>query len=285
MQALRPHTSTWPGPFGFCGGLFVVALGLMAMGCSDLFGPSLPPDRTPLNPLPSSFEHWWAVVETCSGLEAELGRVAWWVLPGEDAFPDGESNGRYYRAGHQIGLTESAVENGFVVRHEMLHAVLSSNLTFGHPKEFFENRCGGIVSCGGDCRAEVGGTPAEASRVPFVHEGDIEVSVDILPRVMRHAPPIGECVTIVVGAKYVGGEVAAMDLSGRVFSWTVRGLGGGGGGGPIPPNDTILMEPGAVRYYAYDCPRRFETFEPGEYHVGGTWRGVLSEDVTLTIVP
>lgn len=281
----RPDSSSCGGRLR--NGLLSALLGLAALGCSDLLGPFLPDDRVPLVPLPPEYEHWWSVVETCSGLQAELGDVEWWVLPGQETFPDGEEAGRYYSVGHQIGLAASVVRDGFVVRHEMLHAMLSANRIYvDHPKPFFENRCGGILSCSGDCQDEVGTAPAEVTQVPLLQADDVEVGVNILPGIIRRPDLEGECVTIVVGAKNVGEVTASMDLSGALtFGWIVEGWGGGGGGGPIPPNDIVLMPPGAVRYYAFDCPRPFRSFEAGEYVVGGVWEGVKSEGTMLTILP
>jgi hypothetical protein len=43
------------------------------------------------------------------------------------------------------------VEQGALVRHEMLHDLLGRG---DHPAEFFQRRCGAVVYCNAECRAD-----------------------------------------------------------------------------------------------------------------------------------
>ena len=97
------------------------------------------------------------MVEQCSGLRGAYGAVSWFVVPAVASFPnrDGSSVSGYYSApGHQVVLAEGAVEDGSVVRHEMLHALLGH--VKGHPRGQFLDRCGGVVDCQDACVQDAG---------------------------------------------------------------------------------------------------------------------------------
>ena len=92
--------------------------------------------------------------------------------------------------------------------------------------------------------------------------------------------------TIVVRAQNIGSEPAVMNVRRwQDFGWVVDGLGGGSGGAPIPPNDSVLLEVGGSRSYAYDCPEPLTILTPGEYWVSGRWKLVRSEPVRLVVRP
>ncbi len=265
----------------------VVLLALLALvACSDLLAPFLPDGRVALDPLPPEYEAWWAMVETCSEHRADLGDVRWWTLPDQDSLPNG-SGGTYYLVGNEIGLAGNAVREGYLVRHEMLHAVLARNgWTTSHAKEFFERHCGGVVSCGGDCGREIGGVPAEARFAPSIKPTDVDVEAFVFPSVMKQGATSSACPSILVGSRFTGTGTVTMsrpDL--QSFGWFIEGGGGGAGSGPIPPNDTVLMEAGDVRWSAYDCPDLLSYLTPGEYVLRGTWNGKRSPGVAWQVVP
>lgn len=273
----------WRRPVGL--GLLGLAgsIALLA-GCSDLFGPDVPEGTVVLSTLPVEYQRWWDITQTCSGLRGDLGDVEFRVLPGSATLPDGGATGTYYWNGNVIVLAESVARDGRVVRHEMLHALLRTVQIGGHPKQYFEARCGGLVSCGDRCSEDVGGIPAEASGAPLLAPDEVEVTVRILPSRVGSPPAESGCMTILVQARHVGAEAAVMDLGSQGFRWWVEGLGGGGGGTPTPPNDSVLMRPGASRYAAFDCPDPLAVLEPGEYWVEGEWDRVRSERRTLSVL-
>lgn len=267
-------------------GLLLAGVLGLAAACSDLFGPGIPGGTYLLSPLPEEYQGWWAIVERCSSLTAEMSDVQFRVLPGHETSPDHDAAGAYYKRGHQIVLVEELTRDGFLVRHEMLHAVLARNGGGGHPKSFFEGRCGGVVSCGVPCAEEVGGVPGEAHVTPLLEPDDVLVMVEVVPSVVRSPPEEHGCTTIVVEAQNVGSQAAVVTLNRPTdFGWIVDGLGGGSGGGPTPPNDSVLLEPGASRSYAYDCPAQLSTVVPAEYWVVGQWNRVRSEPVRLVVTP
>lgn len=167
----------------------------------------------------------------------------------------------------------------------MLHALLARNGSGGHPKAFFESRCGGVVSCGLGCSEDVGPVPAAAYNAPLIDPDDVELTVHVTPSLVRSPPTDFGCITIVVRATNVGDQASSMDLSRPQFFWSADGLGGGGGGGPVPPNDTVFLRPGDARRYAFDCPDILAQLEPKDYWLSGEWRSARSEEVQLSVIP
>lgn len=114
--------------------------------------PDLPASAQPLTPL-QTYAGWWADVERCAGLTADLSRVQWFVVPNADSF---NYRGTYYDGYwwsrvHWITLADTKIENAALVRHEMLHDLLGRG---DHPALYFQQRCATIVVCNQDCRAD-----------------------------------------------------------------------------------------------------------------------------------
>jgi hypothetical protein len=256
------------------------------LSCSDIFGLAIPSEAVPLTPIPAAFEHWWTVVEDCSGLRADLSDIRWWIVPGRRTIPDSDdAAGQYIHFGHSIVLAENQETNGFIVRHEMLHALLARAGRSGHPKLFFENRCGGVVSCSGACSSEIGGPPTEAASAPPLDLTRVEVSAMVLPPTLSRNQLADGCFTILLRVTNVRSEAVAMRFSETPrATWSVDGIAGGSGGAPTPPNDLVLLRPGEARSYAFDCPGPLTNLPPGEYIVRGQLGQVLSAGVTFRIV-
>jgi hypothetical protein len=189
-----------------------------------------------------------------------------------------------YFEGGQIVLAKGQERNGFLVRHEMLHALRSRG---GHPRRLFLEQCGGIVSCGKRCQLEGGDDPIWNLRAKRVITDSVMVRTEILPSVVSLSTGTYGCVTVLAGAQNVQSEPIALDVAqGSAFNWNVERLGGGSGGGPVLRDSLIVIAPGQVWNYAFDCPRLITAgASPGEY---GVWAGlgrVQSAPVTLTVVP
>jgi hypothetical protein len=92
----------------------------------------------------AKYVQWWEQVEACSGRSARFDRVNWFVVPGAQSFAyRGRTVEAYWLSyRHQIILGESSVDDGRLVRHEMLHDILD---TGDHPREYFATRCGRLV--------------------------------------------------------------------------------------------------------------------------------------------
>ncbi len=207
-------------------GLLLAGVSGLAAACSDLFGPEVPDGTHLLSPLPEEYEGWWTIIERCSGLAADMSEVRFRVLPGHETWPGHDAAGAYYKRGHQIVLVEESARDGFLVRHEMLHAVLARNGRGGPPKPFFEGHCGGAVSCGVPCADEVGGVPGEAHVTPLLEPDDVLVAVEVVPSVVGSPPEERGCTTIVVEAQNVGSQAAVVTLNRPTdFGWIVDGWG------------------------------------------------------------
>lgn len=96
-----------------------------------------PEGDVPLDP-PPVYQEWWAKTEACSGRKGDFDRISWSVIEGY-SFPcsSGECAG-HWRTNHHIYLAGDWVMDEMVVRHEMLHDLLSRP---GHPDPPFGVGC------------------------------------------------------------------------------------------------------------------------------------------------
>ena len=102
----------------------------------------LPPGATPMTVHPE-YATWWQSTESCSGLKGNFASVEWFEVAGTSTFQSeaGPVVGLWTKSSGQNRITIAGdyVDNELVVRHEMLHALLSKE---GHPVEYFVTRCG-----------------------------------------------------------------------------------------------------------------------------------------------
>ena len=123
-------------------GAALPALVALVSSCATLSpGESLPTGAQPVE-APVEYAAWWSATESCSQLSGSYDRVEWYVVPGVSSFPTevGEKVGLWIRSGsrRQIVIAERYLEHEMVVRHEMLHDLLSRE---GHPEPYFAERC------------------------------------------------------------------------------------------------------------------------------------------------
>ena len=119
------------------------ALVALATSC----GTTGPEDSLPAGAVameaPAHFAEWWGATESCAGLGGSFARVEWFVVPGVSSFPTevGEKVGLWVKRGERraIVIAEGYLGHEMVVRHEMLHDLLSRE---GHPEPYFTERCG-----------------------------------------------------------------------------------------------------------------------------------------------
>lgn len=117
---------------------------LTATACSEPTAPSFPSGARPLSPVPIQYATWWRMVESCSGLKADLNRVNWFWTFGLIEIGGNQYDGYWFGSGNRIVLSEASVRDGRVVRHEMLHSLLGKG---SHPHEYFVTRCAAIAPC------------------------------------------------------------------------------------------------------------------------------------------
>ena len=128
-----------------------------AGACRELpLGPPIPPElpaaAEALTP-PAVYADWWRSTENCAGLQGDLSRVSWFVVPGRTSFTygTGQYDGYWWNGVHWILLAGEKVDNPLVVRHEMLHELLGRG---DHPAEYFQRRCAAVVICNEECRED-----------------------------------------------------------------------------------------------------------------------------------
>jgi hypothetical protein len=135
--------------------VFVATLALLG-ACRDIplapSPPELPAMAEALSP-PDSFRDWWLATENCAGIQGNLSRITWFVIPGRTSFVygKGQYDGYWWDNVHWILLAGDKVGNPFIVRHEMLHELLGRG---DHPAEYFQRRCAAVVGCNEACRAD-----------------------------------------------------------------------------------------------------------------------------------
>jgi hypothetical protein len=125
-----------------------------------------------MSPLPQ-YALWWRLTERCSQHSGDLEALNWYVVPGATSFGSEELQGEYSSHSHRIVLAGRSTRDGQLVRHEMLHALIGKP---GHPAEYYQRRCGGIVACEGQCLSDGGPRPAVDSSGPVVNAADLSVT-------------------------------------------------------------------------------------------------------------
>lgn len=104
-------------------------------------------------PLPSQYFAWWRKTEECSGIKGRM-RVPFYIVP-KATFRIDTATFALHLIGLYVRDTADAkrivekiyiaapwVFTEWLVRHEMLHALLNRDSTVGgHPLEYFEAKC------------------------------------------------------------------------------------------------------------------------------------------------
>jgi hypothetical protein len=175
---LRRPALRWSLRASWCFGLLVGA-GLVT-SCVVTTEPGFPSAARRVTP-PAQFSVWWRVTESCAGVQRDFHAVQWYVVPDEELNVDGVHYDGYTWSGAspRIVVEESMLDAaGSLIRHEMLHALLNRG---GHPRQYFVERCGDIVSCEARCVDEAGGYPPPTTTDAIVDADRLEVRAFITP--------------------------------------------------------------------------------------------------------
>lgn len=133
--------------------LGVVLFVSVASSCTaaDVAGPPpLPSGATPLS-VQAQYASWWGDVQNCSGKQGNMNRIYWFQVPDANFIYRGKAFDAYWWSTHWVLIAEPYVQDAGIVRHEMLHDLLNRG---DHPKEYFQQKCAGVVACNAECRAE-----------------------------------------------------------------------------------------------------------------------------------
>jgi hypothetical protein len=268
--------------------LLIGCLPVFATACTDLLGPEPPSGAVPLSPIPAEYAGWWALTARCSGSGDSSGDVEWLVYPGTTIPGTGGAVGVWYSRTRTIVLARGQEENGLLVRHEMLHALIDRR---GHSRTAFVQNCGGVVSCSRRCLSDVGGPISRDPHAPIVDMSVLQVSVDLEPRVVSLSTATEGCVTVVVSAHNSAGVPVQVQLEGpaaianQSFAWRLEGYRGGG----TTMDDSLMpFNGGETRRHVFECAyvgpvHNWGSPGRGAYMMVGHIRSV-SDSLMFTIV-
>jgi len=263
---------------------------LSILGCTSLVDPVLDPRAEPFQP-PPVYARWWSMVESCSGLQRSMSSMSWYQVPGSESVDvNGKDVGGYWAPiTNRIILGGQLVLDGALVRHEMLHALVRQ--VKGHSREYFLDRCGGVVSCSSGCVADAGPAPKIDSTVPRVTSDALKLGLSILPD-----PPSssidGGVFAISVTATNPNSYAIVIDSNSNAsndsFFYTLVGPAGGKSSydGALDPS-VRYFAPGETKRHYFDfsigATLGRGTVPPGIYRVYGGYdiRGVAREGVTI----
>ena len=232
---------------------------------------------------------WWAVAKSCSGFGGDLAGVEWYVVPGVSSFSSGsydDLQGEWLPQHNRIVLAGSAVNDGMVVRHEMLHA-LSRDAS--HPASAFRDACGGLVACEGVCLETAGPLPDPPADATVISPQALALTVEIEPNPFSEEASDGWVVVTVSARNTSGGPVwVALDRpAGAAFASTFSfELGSAWGGSESTASDRLGFGAGQTRRSTFDLRLRPDgaTVPAGSYALTGTFNSA-STSPTPYVVP
>ena len=103
--------------------------------------PLAPVERAWEVPTLELYTEWWRKTEECSGRKADMGRVTFYAVDaptGAIGLNSTVAHGWWVRQGNRIYLPANALGEEWLVRHEMLHALIQRG---SHPTEKFVAAC------------------------------------------------------------------------------------------------------------------------------------------------
>jgi hypothetical protein len=234
--------------------------------------------KSPTSPLPAGavsfaappeYELWWRMTETCAGRQGKFEQVSWYIMPGVPTVttPAGEgAQGYWDERAKRIVLAGFSQHEGWLVRHEMLHALLGA--VPGHPHDDFLLRCGGIVVCADDCLEGVTADPANHNSYAVVPPESLEVSASLTPTTPSSTSYDGHFALIVSVTNKRAFPVFVSSRTGLGFGYRIQAPSGwahGSGGSGDPQAATFLA--GQTKVLAFDLVLNSGWPAPGTFDV------------------
>ena len=236
---------------------------------------------------PAVYERWWALTESCSGLSGSLKSVRWMRAPAS-VLQSAEGAGAvaYWSSkDDRIVLATTAVANGRIVRHEMLHALSRSR---GHPVALFRNQCEGVVRCDEACKGDGDVRPQTVSaiRVPVDSLDIAIISFPAQPSRSVYDGAFQLIVSVTNPAPYpVIVELRAADpaIAVSVSPGDLRLTADHEVGDPR----LALFGPGQRKQYVFDLragdPTSRTVFDPGHYQLRGLFDRLSTAPLALVV--
>ncbi|HSJ23972.1 MAG TPA: hypothetical protein VK929_04790 [Longimicrobiales bacterium] len=268
-----------------------MAAALAVASCVELTGPTPPPESQVME-VPAEYEHWWQLTEQCSGLSGDFHDVRWLVLEDTHSIPQHNAQAAWYSRGNQILVVDGYQQNGRLIRHEMLHALLGRSVS-GHPREYFVQACAGVVSCAGQCEAEAG-TRDRYEDAPMVLPETLHLSARVAPDTLERYAIGRVCVTVTVSARNPHDHPVRVALPERpsgyspTFGWRIGQSHGGLVG---KPRNALAFGAGETRRHVFDCVHLGPVvhlvpgLDPGDHLLYGSLLSAESEPARLTVSP
>ena len=287
-RAASRTRSPWSMPVGLTlSAAFVVACGFAA--CNLITGP-LPPNAERFAP-PAVYARWWAMTEGCSGRSSNFGAIHWYSVPGSEFTRDGQPVAGYAnRYTNRIVLAEATVEQGPIVRHEMLHAILREG---GHPRSQFLDGCASLVHCQGICVKDAGSWQRPQENYVILPPE----SLDVASRA-KLLPPESD------GQRWLALDVTARNPRGRAvvvaapgdpttpatFGYDLRGPSGGISRNEIATDSsTLFFLPLETKQWLFEFRITSEPGDdhipPGNYLIRGSYARNWSVHETIAVTP
>jgi len=118
-------------------GMLVVACAMPKAGAA----PVAPVERAWSVPTLELYQEWWTKTEKCSGLKGDMSQVTFYAVDsptGSISLGNEVAHGWWIRRGNRVYLPANALGEEWLVRHEMLHALMKRGT---HPSEMFVAAC------------------------------------------------------------------------------------------------------------------------------------------------
>ena len=231
------------------------------------------------------------MTEACSQRSGDLGAIRWYRVPGSEFTRDGRPVAGYaYRYANRVVIAEASIEQGPMVRHEMLHMILREG---GHPRSQFLDACASVVPCQGICVNDAGAwqRPPGDYVVLLPDSLDVKSSARLLPPEPDGQRWLSLEVTV-TNPRARATVVAAPDdsLTPPTFGYDLRGPAGGISGGEVATDSsTLFFRPFETKNWLFEfrvaAGPGDRDLTPGEYLVRGGYARRWSEYETLAIPP
>lgn len=266
----------------------VILLAVLLGGCDVPMEP-LPAGAVAIVPA-APYAMWWKRTEECAGRRGDFADVRWYVVPGVSEFlVDGSPyHGYWWPQGNRIVLAEGSMFSGPLVRHEMLHAITREG---GHSREDFVTRCGGIVTCLGECETAVGADPVPPADAPELAPSELLVALRLVPTDISWSADSG-WFTVTVTATNPRAEPVWVRLTstdpdypvwatfGYIIGLQGDTWGSAEGGYEWTEESRMPFAAGQTRRLMFDF-----SFLPGDYDIRGFFNSDTTAAQALTIRP
>lgn len=263
--------------------LAIFAIAFLVTGCDLFTASTFPTAAVPFAPH-GQYAFWWQLTESCSGLTGSFARVHWYEIRGVDTYnvagADGAA-GTWWREGDRIVLAGNVLDDGRVVRHEMLHALIGAG---GHPAAYFQDRCAGYVACSSSCIAERPPAPVPPDAA-VLSSRQLAIQADLVPSVFSNGENDG-WIAVIVSVRNPFGHPVWVSLDG--FGGAARTFGAtfasGIGTTEVSYSDRVGFLAGATQRAVEDVRLGgSDPLLPGSYRLFGFFNADTAPVLTLTV--